>query len=373
MMIRAGILGSGWMATEHAHALRGFPGVELVGVASGSQERARKFASDLGEAQAYESYRHLIESEAVDVIHVCTQNTLHHGQTLLALQTGKHVVAEKPLAISTHQSRELLDVALASDRVHACNYTYRAYPAVQEARRLFRSGELGDLYIVRGTYLQDWLLFAEDYNWRLDPAASGPSSAMADIGTHWFDLIEHITAERVVSLEARLRTAVPERIERTPNGDRRHRINGDDAGVVGFEMASGALGSVVVSQVSAGRKNHLTFELNCARASIHWSQEEPDRLWIGRRDEASTLRMRDSAMSAEVDLPPGHPFGWRDAFQRNLESFYAGIRGEPPAVPFATFADGHRSMDLLEAILKSSAEHSQVVTPHAADALHPTH
>ena len=368
MTIRAGILGTGWIATEHANALRRLPDVELAGVASGSAGRAKDFARGQGAVKAFGGYQELIESDEVDVVHVCTQNALHHGQCLLALRSGKHVVAEKPLALSAQQSRELLETAATGNRVRACNYNYRAYPAVQEARRLVGSGELGELYLVRGTYIQDWLLHAWDYNWRLDPAASGPSSAMADIGTHWFDIVEHVTGQRAVRVDARLRTAVPERIEKTANGERRHRISGDDSAVVGFEMAGGALGSVVVSQVSAGRKNHLTFELSCAKASISWSQEDPDQLWIGHRDHANSVRMRDSAMSAEVVLPPGHPFGWRDALQRNLESVYAGINGELPAVPFATFADGHRSMVLLEAVLRSSVDRAEVSVLEAADA-----
>lgn len=370
-MIRAGILGTGWIATEHANALRRIPDVELAGFASGSPDRAREFARSQGAVRAYHSYQELIESGEVDVVHVCTQNALHHGQCLLALRSGKHVVAEKPLALSAQQSRELLEAAAIGDKVHACNYNYRAYPAVQEARRLVGSRELGELYLVRGTYIQDWLLYAADYNWRLDPAASGPSSAMADIGTHWFDLVEHVTGEHAVHVDARLRTAVPERIEKTSNGERRHRISGDDSAVVGFGMAGGALGSVVVSQVSAGRKNHLTFELSCAEASVSWSQEDPDQLWIGHRDQANSVRIRDRAMSAEVALPPGHPFGWRDALQRNLESVYAGINGGLPAVPFATFEDGHRSMVLLEAVLRSSSHRAEVAVPQAADALRP--
>ncbi len=359
MTVRVGIMGTGWIAQEHAIALAAIPQAELVGVSSATPGRAERFATN-HRIPRHLTHEELVASEEIDAVHICTRNFQHHDQCLAAMRAGKHVVAEKPLALSVKESQSLLDASAPRDRVRACNYNYRAYPAVQEARRFIESGELGEIYLVHGTYLQDWLLLRTDYNWRLDAAQSGNSSAMADIGTHLFDLVEHVTGAHVESIQASLRTTLPERLEQTANGSVKHRITGDDCATISFKLATGALGSLVVSQVSAGRKNHLSFEISGAGGSLFWSQEDPELLWIGRREGGDSIRVRNQAMAPDEFLPPGHPFGWRDALRRNLRSVYAAIDGKAPALPFATFADGHRSLVLLEAALASSSADARV-------------
>jgi predicted dehydrogenase len=218
--------------------------------------------------------------------------------------------------------------------------------------------------------MQDWLLNASDYNWRLDPKLGGESAAFGDIGSHWFDLVEHVTGRRVTELHSRLRTAVSERVANLDGFSRTVPIQVDDSGVVSFELDNGGLGSAVVSQVAPGRKNHLWFEISGSESSVSWSQEDPDRLWIGHRDQANERPMRDVGMAADEALPPGHPFGWRDAIRRNLRTAYQQILepGSHGAMPFATFADGHRSLQLVEALMRSSEERIAIVPPQVVEA-----
>ena len=363
--VRVGILGTGTIARHHVDALRRIPGAIPTAVASASQDRAREFARQVNLPQAYGTHEEVLGNPDIEVVHICTRNALHFQLNALALEAGKHVVSEKPLALSSRDSTVLLNAAAKHSAVHACNYNYRAYPMVQQARHLAQSGVLGEIYLIHGSYTQDWLLLATDYDWRLDPKQAGPSGAMADIGTHWFDLAEHVTGLRVVRLRADLRTSVKDRIEIRNGGNRRHTISSDDCASVTFRMNNDALGSVVVSQVSAGRKNHLTLEISGSKGAVAWSQESPDVLWIGSREGPNGWHMRDTSMARDLPLPPGHPFGWRDGLERNLASIYSKINdpGSAAPVPFATFVDGHRAMVLLDAAIRSSAVGADIELP----------
>ncbi len=353
-MIRAAILGTGWMAHEHALALSTIPGVAVVAVSSGIPERAQRFATQHNIRTAAD-HATLVESPDVDVVHVCTKNSEHFQLCLSALEHAKHVVAEKPLATTSDETLVLLQRAEAASLVHACNFNYRGYPLIQHARALIQRGEIGDVYLAHGAYTQDWLLHATDHNWRLNQTEAGLSAAVADIGSHWFDLVEHVTNCAITSVSGRLRAAVPER--RMGANGAWHAAELDDCGVISFELNNSGIGSLVVSQVSAGRKNHLWFEVSGSKASLAWSQEDPDRLWLGRRDGANQWLMRDATMTPDDPLPAGHVFGWRDALVRTMASVYQRIldpRVMPP-VTYATFADGHRTLKLIEAIVRSSS------------------
>jgi len=355
-MTRAAIIGTGWIAHEHVLALRGIPDVEVVAVSSGSG-RAELFAAEHGIAVAVPSHEELLAKPEIDVVHICTKNVDHAAQCRLALENGKHVVAEKPLATSSEKTGVLLDLATSRGIVHACNYNYRAYPIVEHARKLVAHGDLGEIRAVQGVYGQDWLFHATDYNWRLDPAVGGISAAFGDIGTHWFDLLEYVTDRRVLDVFSRLSTALPKRVDGQDGSSRSIPISVDDSGVVSFSLDNGGIGSVLVSQVAAGLKNRLELELHGSRASLSWSQDTPDQMWIGNRDGPNQVVLRDSGMAPDEVLPPGHPFGWRDALRRNLRAVYARIGGEHPSatsVDFATFADGHRSLQVLEAVVGSA-------------------
>jgi predicted dehydrogenase len=365
--MRVGILGTGWIAHEHALALFGLPHVTVVAVASNDRTRAERFAAEHNIPLARGSYQEVLESQDVDVVHVCTRPVHHAELSETALLAGKHVVAEKPLAMSTEETGRLVQVAEQTPHLVAgCNFNYRAYPAVQHARKLIGDGELGEVLFVAGAYAQDWLLYPQDYNWRLDPAEEGIAGAFGDIGTHWMDLVEHVSGRRITEVFAYLRTAVPERY--APAANMPVKIQLDDCGVMSLRLDNGAVGSAGISQISAGRKNDLWFELNGSRCSLRWSQRDPDRLWIGRRDAPSATWERGAESTPEDILPIGHPFGWRDAFRRNLHSMYVRMRetaAEAP-VPFATFGDGHRSLTLLEAVVRSSRQRQPINVPAVA-------
>jgi predicted dehydrogenase len=368
-VIRAAILGTGWIAREHALALASLPGVTVAAVGSSDRGRAERFAREHGIPLAVTPHLDSILRSDIEVVHVCTRTALHAELCATALEAGKHVIAEKPLAASSAETARLLALAERAPRLVAvCNYNYRAYPMMGQARRLVEQGELGELLFVHGSYTQDWLLDPRDYNWRLDPRESGVSGAFGDIGSHWFDLVEHVSGQRIVQLSAYLHTAVT---KRTPDGfSHPTTIELDDCGVASFRLTGGAVGTVAISQVSAGRKNRLWFELDGSNGSLAWSQEDPDHLWLGRRHGPSQTWSRGPETAVDDVLPPGHPFGWRDAFRRNLASAYVRIQhpeSEPP-VPVAGFADGHRGLVLVEAVVRSSAEGRTVSLPVAARA-----
>lgn len=356
-MIRAGILGTGWAAFEHAFALRSVRGVEVVAVGSGSRARSELFARENGIPAAH-TYQEVLELDAIDVIHVCTRNVLHHEQILAALVQGKHVISEKPLALNVDQTRDLYERAARASSVSLCTFNYRAYPTVQWARRLVAEGEIGDVFMVRAQYLQDWLAQASTYNWRLDPLVGGPSAALADIGSHCFDLVEHVSGLRIESVDALLGTAAPERMRSREGTDERIRITVDDHAIATVRMSNGAIGSVVVSQVSAGHKNDLAFELSGSRGTVAWSQEDPDALWITKSSGMRSRYQRGPETVSDDMLPPGHPFGWRDAMRRYLGAAYSliGDRSSEPAVSLADFESGYRASVLVAAALSGSGE-----------------
>lgn len=356
-LIRAAVLGTGWIAHEHVLALSGIPGVKVVGVASSSIGRAQRFAAEHDLSVAVAPHAELVRRPDVDVVHVCTRTALHAQLCVAALEAGKHVIAEKPLAASSEETARLVTLTQRfPNLVTACNYNYRAYPIVQQARQLVAAGELGDLLFVHGGYTQDWLLSPSDYNWRLDRSESGASGAFADIGSHWFDLVEHVSGDRIEQLFAYLHTALPERM--VEGGLSPVSIELDDCGVAGFRFEGGAVGTVAVSQVSAGHKNNLWFELDGSKGSLAWSQEDPDQLWLGRQHGPNQSWRRGPEVTSEDALPAGHPFGWRDAFRRNIASIYRRIESpddDPQVpVPVAGFLDGHRGLLLVEAVVRSS-------------------
>jgi predicted dehydrogenase len=366
--IRAGVAGTGFIGAVHAEALRRI-GVEVAGVVGSSEERAR--AS--GIAPAYPSFEALLADDAVDVVHLATPNHLHATHAHAALAAGKHVVCEKPLGVSSTETGALLAAARASGLVHAVNLNLRFYPQVHEARALVASGAIGDVRLVSGGYLQDWLLRDTDWNWRLDPALGGPLRAVADIGLHWLDMIAFVTGQPVVEVMADLATFIPVRqvpvgpvatFSDGPAGETRpQRVSSEDAATILVRLGNGARGSLLVSQVSAGRKNHLAFEVDGGEAALAWNQERPDELWIGHRGRPSEIALRDPALlqpsaRAVTRHPGGHAEGFPDTFAALYRAVYRDVAaGRPSAEPdYPTFADGHRGQLVCEAVAESARE-----------------
>jgi predicted dehydrogenase len=361
--IRAALIGAGFVAGVHARAMR-IVGAELVGVAASSPARSEEAARALGAARAYASTDEAIADPDTRVVHICTPNNLHAPLARAALAAGKHVVCEKPLALDAAQADELVRVVSDAGVVAAVPFVYRYYPTVAEARERIRSGDAGTVRLIHGSYLQDWLMTEDDDNWRTDRAYGGASRAFADIGSHWCDLAQHVSGERIQRVMARMVTAVPKR----RRGAERRAFAGaggdgelvdvttEDAATVLFETDSGAVGSVVVSQVSPGRKNRLWLEIDCARAAIAFDQEEPETLWYGRRDGALVLRRAPETLSAAAArlsaFPGGHPQGYGDCFAAFLTDVYDAIR-TPGSPRFPTFEDGRVAARITDAVLES--------------------
>jgi predicted dehydrogenase len=352
--IRAGIIGTGFMGRVHAHAVQA-AGAELVAVAGSSPGRAQAAAGELRALRPAADPRELIDAPDVDVVHICTPNDTHKEFALAALEAGKHVVCEKPLATSAADASQLVAAAERQGVVAAVPFVYRWYPMVREARARIANGETGALRLLHGSYLQDWLAAAEDDNWRVDPARGGQSRAFGDIGVHWCDLVEFVSGHRIVRLIADARTVLPER--------RGAEVCTEDAVLVLFATDQGATGSVVISQVSPGQKNRLQFRLDGAHAAMVFDQEAPDALIVDRRE--GTLRVpRDPAVlsvaaSQYAVLPSGHPQGYQDVFNAFVSDVYKAIGGlETDGL--ATFDDGRRAAVITDAVLWSARTGSWV-------------
>jgi predicted dehydrogenase len=348
--LRVAVAGTGFVGALHARSAR-LAGARLVGVAASSPERGRDAAQALGAERAFDTAAELAVSDEVDVVHVCTPNHLHAALAQAALSAGKHVVCEKPLATGAQEASALAAAAAGSGRVATVPFVYRYHPVVHEARARVAGGELGALRLVHGGYLQDWLAGPGDDNWRVDPELGGPSRAFADIGSHWFDLAEFVAGERVAALAAQAATVLDTRAG--------HAVGTEDLGTVMFRTASGTLGTMLVSQVSPGRKNHLHLELAGERASVRFEQERPETLWVGTR-EGGTVVWRDPARlspdAARLAITPaGHPQGYAECFDLFVAETYAAIGGEA-AEGLPSFADGERSARVIDAVLRSAAQ-----------------
>jgi predicted dehydrogenase len=367
MSLQAGIAGTGFIGKVHARSVR-LAGGRLAGVAASSPERSAAAAKELGAERAFDSAEELVRDPDLDVVHICTPNHLHLPLAEAALAAGKHVICEKPLALDAAGAERLVDVAADSGLHAGVPFVYRYYPTVREARERVRSGQTGATRLLHGTYLQDWLLRPDDANWRVDEQLGGASRTFADIGSHWCDLAEFVSGHRIARLSARLLTAVPERAGEAGRhafasgggGSELRPVTTEDAAVVQFETDAGAIGSVVVSQISAGRKNRLWIELDGAEESVAFDQEHPEELWCGRR-EAVMIGLRDPetlspAAARFAFLPGGHPQGYADCFDAFVADFYGGVRNSSAVEGMPTFSDGLRAALVTEAVLTSSRE-----------------
>jgi predicted dehydrogenase len=368
--LRAAIAGTGFIGSVHARSAR-LAGARLVGVAASTPERSAAAAAELGAERAFDSAEELAVASDVDVVHICTPNYLHVPLAEAALGAGKHVICEKPLAIDVAGAKRLVEAAAAAKRRAAVPFVYRYYPTLREARERVRSGKTGELRLLHGTYLQDWLLSADDDNWRVDEHLGGASRAFADIGSHWSDLVEFVSGHRIARLSAQTTTALPERRRGESNttfeGDgagEPRPVDTEDAVVVQFETDRGALGAVVVSQVSPGRKNRLWLELDGAEEAVVFDQENPEVLWCGRREAVTLLRRDPAGLSPEaarfVGLPAGHPQGYAACFDSFVADVYAAIDTGVADHGLPLFEDGLRAAQLTDAVLTSARDRSWV-------------
>ncbi len=340
------MLGAGFMARTHSLAARA-AGAGLEAIASSSPARAAEAAAALGYARALPADELL--AQGLPVVHICTPNQSHVSYARAALRSGSHVICEKPLATNAAEARELAEEVEAAGRFGAVPFVYRYHPMVREARARIAAGEAGAVLTIAGLYLQDWLLDAADDNWRVGAGAGGPSRAFADIGSHLVDLVEFVSGDRIARLVATTRTVHPERGGQP--------VDTEDSVALTLELVGGGIGTLLVSQVAPGRKNGLVLEIAGSRESLRFEQEDPERLWVGRRGHSVLLRRDPATLSADAarisSLPAGHPLGYQDAFNAFVADAYAAASGERrDGVP--TFADGARAAAITDAVLESA-------------------
>jgi predicted dehydrogenase len=371
MNVRAAVVGSGFVGRAHIEALRRLA-IPIQGVLGSSPKRTEEQCRSLSIARAYKSMEELATDESVDVVHVCTPNNVHYQQAEAALRAGKHVMCEKPLAMNPRETAALVELARKAGKVGAVTYNVRYYPMCQEAHALVQSGAIGEPRIVHGGYLQDWLFYPTDWNWRLDPALGGEMRAVADIGTHWMDLVGWITGRKLVELCADLATVMPvrqrptgpvETFQKTTGATEAVHMSTDDYASVLLHFERGLRGVLTVSQMSAGRKNRLWFEIDGSEGSLAFDQEQPNSLWIGSRKEANRWLIKDpSLMSPEARgyaaYPAGHAEGYPDTFVQLFKDLYRYIAAGDLKAPrlFPTFETGDYEVRLCDVIARSASE-----------------
>jgi len=361
--IRAAIIGAGMIGDVHRRAIRD-AGAQLVGVLGSSPARSAE-AADAWGGRGYAELAELL-ADAPDVVHVCTPNATHLEYALAVIEAGIHVVVEKPLATSTADARRLADAARVAGVVATVPFVYRFHPLVRELRARRIAGEFGDLTLVHGSYLQDWLVSPDASSWRVDAGLGGASRAFADIGSHWCDLVEFVSGERFTSVSAVTSIAYETRPAASApsfggasSQATRARVTTEDTAVATFRTANGVVANTVISQVAAGRKNRLWFELDGSAGSAVFDQENPESVWLGGEDGSTVLNRGEGRVSHDQArlnrAPAGHPMGYLDAFAAFVADTYAVIGGAAPE-GLPTFADGVRSAIIVDAVLTSAAD-----------------
>ena len=375
--LKTAIIGTGFMGKVHAENVRRLGNVEIAAIAASSDEKARQFGQSIGVERTTGDYRTLLKDSEIQAVHVLTPNALHHPMCKAALEAGKHVLCEKPFTMSSEEARELVGLAAKSGLANCIQHNLRYYPVVQQIRRMIEAGDLGEILIAQGTYSQDWLLYDTDWNWRIDSKANGALRAMGDIGSHWMDMVQHLTGLRITAVCGDLATF--HKTRKRPKGSietfagktlkpedyQDTAIDTDDFGAVLLRLGDRARGAFTVSQMSAGRKNMFTFDIFGTKAGVSWNQERPDELWIGQRNTPNGLIVKDPSLlypkaAAYADLPGGHGEGYDDTHKQVFKRFYAKVADADAPAEYPTFEDGLRGMVLLEKVLESSKKRAWV-------------
>jgi predicted dehydrogenase len=378
-IIKTAIFGTGFMGRVHLEAVRRVEGVECVAIAARNAEAAGRLADGFSIPKVTTDYREVLHDPAVDAVHICTPNAQHYAMAKDAIVAGKHVLCEKPLTTTVAEAEELVALAKQNGVRNCVCHNLRYYPMVQQMRRTREAGDLGEILVVQGTYSQDWLLYDTDWNWRVEAKSAGASRCMGDIGSHYFDMAEHVSGLRVTSLCADLQTFHPARkkpkhsVETFANKLTSAEeydevpIETEDFGAVVYRMGARTRGAMTASQVSAGRKNRFSIEIYGTKASVAWDQERPDELWSGRRDEPNQIFIKDPALLKReartyADLPGGHSEGYDDTFKQVFRRFYRSITTPEPA-EYPQFEDGLRQMVILDAVLQSNRKRGWTEVP----------
>jgi len=357
--IRAGLIGVGTIGNAHIEAIKRLGYADVAAISVRNKARAEELCGFFGIPKYYTDYREMLKDPDIDVVHNCTPNMAHFKINKDIILAGKHILSEKPLTVNSSESKELLDLLKTHNVKNSINFVYRHYSLVQQIKGMIENGELGDIYAIHGAYLQDWLLYDTDYNWRVDAKLGGPSRAMADIGSHWCDLAQFLLGQDISEVCADLATFVPFRTDNSSGAapGRRVAVDTEDYGSALLRFTGGARGSFTVSQMSAGSKIGLAFGIDGSKASVKWEHGQADRLWIGHRDRPNeVLTMHPGLLNERgksSNLYDGKSERWPDAQKNMIDSFYRTIlQGDKPR--YADFAEGHKITRVVEAILESS-------------------
>jgi predicted dehydrogenase len=375
--IKTAIVGTGFMGKVHAEQVRRLGNVEIAAVVGSRPERARAFAEVNGIPIATDDLQEVLDNQEISAVHICTPNVDHFPQSLAAIEAGKAVLCEKPMTTTVDEARKLVDAAKARNAINAVQHNLRYYPVLQQARQMIGHGDLGDVLIVQGTYSQDWLLYETDWNWRIDTAENGQLRVMGDIGSHWMDMIQHLTGLSITAVCADLATfhktrKRPKGSVETFSGKKASAqdtedfpVDSDDFGSVLLHLGGRARGAYTVSQMSAGRKNRFFIEIFGTKAGLSWNQEQPDTLWIGYRNEPNQIIVKDASLfypeaAKFADLPGGHSEGYDDSHKQLFKNFYARIADPSIPIDYPTFEDGLHGMILLSKVAESSQKQAWV-------------
>lgn len=375
--IKTAIVGTGFMGKVHTENVRRLGNVEVAAIVGSRPERAREFAERNGIPIAASSLDQVLRDKEIAAVHICTPNVDHYPMAMAAIEAGKAVLCEKPLTTTVDEARRLVHAAAAEKTVNCVQHNLRYYPVVQQIRDMIGAGDLGDILIVQGTYSQDWLLYETDWNWRIETERNGELRVMGDIGSHWMDMIQHLTGLAITELCADLATF--HKTRKRPKGSvetfsaKKARpvdyedfpVESDDFGSVLLRLGTRAHGAFTVSQMSAGRKNRFFFEIFGTKAGVAWDQEQPDTLWIGHRNEPNQVIVKDASLfyphaAGFADLPGGHSEGYDDSHKQVFKRFYARIADRSAPVDYPTFQDGLRGMILLQKVAESAQSRAWV-------------
>lgn len=362
--LRIAIAGTGMISELHRRAAL-LAGADIIGVLGSTPERSVEYAERWGVAHAFTSLDDVIRAKP-DVVHVCTPNQFHFDYAMALLAAGINVVCEKPLGLTYAEAQLMDDTAAAADLVATVPFVYRYHPMVREIRARRMANELGDLNLIHGSYLQDWMLPQTAASWRVDPKAGGASRAFADIGSHWCDLIEWVTGQRFVEVSASTSIAYAQRpagsaaaFSGAAAGTDMVDVTTEDIAIAQFRTDAGILASTTISQVAGGRKNRLWFELDGSKGSAVFDQENPETAWFGTTTTATVVPRDPGSNSPDAarlsSIPAGHAQGYADCFEAFVADSYAAVNGVTrDGLP--TFSDGARSAKIVEAVMTSAAQ-----------------
>jgi predicted dehydrogenase len=373
--IKTAIVGTGFMGKVHAENVRRLGNVEVAAIVGSRPETAQKFAASIDVPFATSDLSEVLKNPEIQAVHICTPNAQHFPMALAAVNAGKAVLCEKPMTMNVDEAKKLVAAAAEKGTVNAVQHNLRYYPVVQQIRQMIAAGDLGDILIVQGTYSQDWLLYDTDWNWRLASESNGKLRVMGDIGSHWMDMIQHLTGQSITAVCAELATFWEQR--KRPKGSvetfsktkaaeyESFNVDTEDFGVVMLHLGKRARGAFTVSQMSAGRKNRFAFEIFGTKAGVAWDQETPDQLWIGHRNEPNQIIVKDASLfypaaASFADLPGGHSEGYDDSHKQLFKRFYAKVADRSAPVDFPTFEDGLHGMMLLEKVAQSNEKRAWV-------------